>query len=757
MFKYTLRKFLTYLTGDALFNELIYFKKVEIGGTVKSSDLSRYIEFKENDFWSQTSRFCRPKKNVKLSGSTLALLSLSACGGGGGAGGGGVAPPTANPAPMPTTSTFQLAATNTYIADSDLPGTFNQPTATADLVVGGRGGNDSIRTGSGDDYINGGAGNDTINSGAGLDTVVGGAGADILNGGAGLDWLSYEGSPSAVNVNLTSGTGAGGHAQGDVISNFELVIGSDYNDTIRGNSQINFLEGAAGSDTIIGVGDSDFITFYTSPSAVNVNLGTGVHTGGHALGDNYTNIYGVFGSIHNDILTGDAQNNELWGNDGNDTLNGGDGNDILDGHNGNDIVNGEGGNDSLIASAGADVMDGGEGVDTLSFFYSNSGVTIDLGAGTLSGGYASGDTFMNIEGVWGSNFADNITGDDDDNALGGLDGIDILSGEGGNDIFYVYEFEGSATEDTFDGGDGYDKFDFESDSLTVTYNVNLADVNLVNVEFIRMGHNYKESLTFTAQDVIDVTDADNILNIMVHAEDAVISSSSWTYVADVMSVGEIYHQYTSGLATVNIYFEAGTMTGFARPAETFNETSTNVFDAIDNNNSSISKEHVNFDLTITGKDGDDLIASGTGNDILNGGAGNDSLRSNFGNDILNGDSGDDILIYDGASNTYNGGADVDTLMLVAREDEIDLSALTVSDLEIINLSQEYSNSISVSAADVLAVTDGANQLIIDGGSADMVSMIGGGWSFDSTGGGYDTFTNGAATLLIDEDIVEVIV
>lgn len=706
----------------------------------------------------------KSKTTIKYGSSSLALLSLAACGGGGEGGGTAVAPTNNNPAPAPTPSIpqagFDQLSTNVFLAKNDLDSTFNQSSSSADLAVSGRNGDDTITSGSGDDELYGQGGSDRLNGGAGLDFIEGGAGADILNGGDGLDWLSYRESNSAVNVNLTTGSVSGGHAQGDTISNFELVLGSNFNDTITGKTGVNFLEGAGGADTIIGVGDLNFITFYSSPTAVTINLGTNSHSGGHANGDSYSNIYGVFGSNFNDNLTGDSDDNELWGNLGNDTLNGGDGNDILDGSNGNDTVNGQGGNDTLFGSDGSDDFDGGDGFDSLSFLYSTSGITIDLGAGTSSGGYAAGITFTNIENIWGSNLADNITGDSNDNVLGGLDGIDTLNGGAGNDWFKVFEFEGSATEDTFDGGDGYDKFDFEADSTTVAYNLNLSTVNITNIELVRMGHDFKESLTLTAQDVIDVTDADNTLNVIVHAEDSITSGSPWVYVEDVMSVGQIYHQYTSGAATINVYIEAGTQVGFAKPADSFTETTANVFDAVDNNNSSISKEHVSDDLTINGKDGNDLMAGGSGDDVINGGNGNDSMRGNSGINTLNGDAGDDLLIYSNSDSTYDGGADTDTLQLVGQSDEIDLSTLTLTNIEVFDLSSVYSNSTTLTAQDVLDVTDGGDLLIIAGDANDAVTSTGQSWVAGGTqnvdGQDYDVYTSGAATLYIDEDIIQTI-
>ena len=97
-----------------------------------------------------------------------------------------------------------------------------------------------------------GAGNDTVTGSAGDDVILGGAGADTLNGGAGIDTLSYSGSTVAVMINLGANTAAGGDATGDIISNFENIVGSSAADNLTGNAGDNVLMGGAGNDRLTG-------------------------------------------------------------------------------------------------------------------------------------------------------------------------------------------------------------------------------------------------------------------------------------------------------------------------------------------------------------------------------------------------------------------------------------------------------------------------------------------------------------------------
>lgn len=102
----------------------------------------------------------------------------------------------------------------------------------------------------GNDRIEGGAGADYIDAGKGNDTVRGGEGADTLIGGAGRDLLSYHGgnSPEGVSIKLAAATASGGNAQGDSIARFEHVVGSDHNDHLFGTGGADTLDGGVGTD-----------------------------------------------------------------------------------------------------------------------------------------------------------------------------------------------------------------------------------------------------------------------------------------------------------------------------------------------------------------------------------------------------------------------------------------------------------------------------------------------------------------------------
>jgi Ca2+-binding RTX toxin-like protein len=235
-------------------------------------------------------------------------------------------------------------------------------TPKADVIVGlggsdvikGLGGGDRICGGNGSDRLIGGdrgdalvgeAGNDTLSGGGGNDGFFGGAGNDMFNGGAGIDDLaSYFFAPSGVQADLATGTATGGEAT-DTLTGIEDLEGSRFDDTLSGDPSWNIFYPGAGNDIVNGGGDTrDRVDFFYSPNAVAVDLTAGTATGEGT--DTLTGIGQVFGSRHDDTISGDANVNSLYGGPGNDTISG--------------LV----GDDTLEGGDGTDTLDGGDGTDT---------------------------------------------------------------------------------------------------------------------------------------------------------------------------------------------------------------------------------------------------------------------------------------------------------------------------------------------------------------------------------------------------------
>jgi len=159
--------------------------------------------------------------------------------------------------------TFSLGAFS-FVENLTLTGKKNL-NATGNALnnsITGNDGNNRLDGGLGRDTLVGGAGNDTLRGGGDNDTLDGGAGKvgfDTLVGGLGSDWLSYSGSGQGVTIDLSTGSAAGGDAQGDTFSEMENVIATAQNDVLTGNNEANTLIGAAGADFLSGGAGNDWV------------------------------------------------------------------------------------------------------------------------------------------------------------------------------------------------------------------------------------------------------------------------------------------------------------------------------------------------------------------------------------------------------------------------------------------------------------------------------------------------------------------
>lgn len=401
---------------------------------------------------------------------------------------------------------------------------------------------DSFAGDLGNNVIVGTTGYDTIVGGAGDDKLIGGGSADTLDGGTGSDTASYESSDLGVTVNLATGAGSGGDAEGDVLIGIENLIGSTYTDDLTGDAGANRLEGGDGSDILTGGAGADILdggtaedtaSYADSAEAVTVSLEAGAASGGDAEGDSLIDIENLEGSAFDDTLIGDDQANQLIGNAGADTLVGGEGDDNLLGGTGNDQLSGGAGADTLMGGdgddvmaggAGADSLDGGLGSDTASYVDSDVGVSLDLAAGTATGGDAEGDVLTAIESLTGSDYDDHLTGDANANTLIGSAGADTLTGGAGDD-----ELKGGDGDDVavFDGNQA--DFTITTDpvmgTITVTDNVGAGGSDTISrVETLQFndgtvstsGFNWAPVLANLIDD--QVAQADEAFSFQVPAE-----------------------------------------------------------------------------------------------------------------------------------------------------------------------------------------------------------------------------------------------
>jgi Ca2+-binding RTX toxin-like protein len=169
------------------------------------------------------------------------------------------------------------------------------------------------------------------------------------------------------------------------------------------------------------------------------------------------------GSNNSDLIWGGSGADNLYGAGGADLIYGAGGRDLLNGQDGNDALFGGDGNDYLVGGLGADLLDGGSGIDAADYTGAGSAVTVDLSrTGVQDTRGAGSDWLISIEEVYGSAFADLITGNGSDNQLLGAGGNDTLSGGAGKDTLIGGDgndrLDGGSARDYFEGGAGDDTY-----------------------------------------------------------------------------------------------------------------------------------------------------------------------------------------------------------------------------------------------------------------------------------------------------------
>jgi len=105
--------------------------------------------------------------------------------------------------------------------------------------------------------------------------------------------------------------------------------------------------------------------------------------------------------------------------------------------------------------------------------------------------------------------------------------------------------------------------------------------------------------------------------------------------------------------------------------------------------------------TLNGNAGDDSLFGGLGDDELNGGPGNDRLSGGPGADVLDGGVGDDILVYQGADDSFDGGAGRDTLLVFSGAGSDLLATLEGSNIEAIDLNNFAPDALDIAYSDVI--------------------------------------------------------
>lgn len=309
--------------------------------------------------------------------------------------------------------------------------------AGGDVLIGGEG-NDTLRSGRGDDFLFGGDGDDYLDGGNQNDFFAGGAGGDYFwdthpYSAESFDVLSYADEDGFVAVRLDDDLNTAssdgqlwGNAIGNqIVGNIEVIIATDFDDSLHGNQIANIFYGGAGNDDLRGLAGGDTLFGEAGMDILKGGSGKDALAGG-ADADILRGNGGA------DRLDGGDDNDELYGGGGSDVISGGANRDIISGGGAGDTLLGEKGNDQIFGDGGNDWLDGGLGDDGLTggsgddifFFASGSGddTILDLEAGdTIAFDAAMGldfeDLVIDVSGdsaviSWGTDDSITVFGDD---------------------------------------------------------------------------------------------------------------------------------------------------------------------------------------------------------------------------------------------------------------------------------------------------------------------------------------------------------
>ena len=501
-----------------------------------------------------------------------------------------------------------------------------------------------------------------------------------------------------------------------------LLVGSDTDDTLSGDTGSDAAFGNGGADNISGGAGSDWL----------------------------------FGGDDADTLSGDAGADYLEGGAASDSLLGGASDDILDG------------------GAGADVLNGGEGFDWGSYGSASAPVLFDADAPGANTGDAAGDTLVDIEGVIGSSGTDTLRGADAiADVFDGDAGADLIQGRGGNDSLL-----GGSGDDTLEGGDGDDElvggegadslvggvgldtavfsgvrtdYDVDTSLGTVTHKSTLEVDTITDIEFLRFDdvnvelgidpNNGPEVRSTMPDRTARATDAfEYYIPVSAFADQ---DGDTLTLSATLSDGSPLpgWLQFTAVadhyVGTENPYGDTGYLLS-GTPAEVDEGPISIHLTASDG---TLTSPVAALNLTVAPKG---LIITGddTLDDTLTGADGHDEISGLGGDDTLAGLQGRDLL---------DGGAGLDTADYSASDSAVSVDlAGSVSGGHAENDTLLGIENLTGSALDDLLTGDGSANVLYGGAGGDIITANGGadvlyGGEGDDTlnaGGGADTLEGG---------------
>ncbi len=326
---------------------------------------------------------------------------------------------------------------------------------------------------------------------------------------------------------------------------------------------------------------------------------------------------------------------------------------VVSGGGGNDLFTGGAGGDIFEGGVGSNTLDGGDGVDGAFYGGATAGVTVSLAvAGAQNTGGAGIDTLVAIEDLYGSQFADQLTGDGVANLLWGADGNDTLNGGLGDDVLV-----GGQGTDVLTGGFGNDTVSAVGDTAGVTIHISggwsldgWGTYDTLSGLENAIGSAFNDTLVGNGQANTLVGGGGDDWIVGLEGNDVLEGGHGINVLQGGTGVDlASYASATSGLwvnMVAGVYSADGVWDVF--------------FESIEG---------------VRGGSGNDTLF---GNDLANrleGGVGSDALIGGLGDDVLVGEGGEDWLVGgDGNDRLIGGVNDVDVLTGGAGADTFDLGA-----------------------------------------------------------------------------------
>ncbi|HEY0012291.1 MAG TPA: M10 family metallopeptidase C-terminal domain-containing protein [Allosphingosinicella sp.] len=440
----------------------------------------------------------------------------------------------------------------------------------------------------GADLLEGTFRNEDMLGKGGDDVLRGSAGADRLDGSAGTDTVDYSASPEGVSIDLVTGAGSGGHAEGDLLISIERFTGSAHADRIVAGADANRIDGGIGADSMEGGdGDDHYVVDDAGDAVIELaggGAGDEVRTSlsSHVLAANVERLTGA--SNGGQALTGNALANIVAGGSGNDVIDGGAGADTMSGGDGNDIYYVDRADDVIVETSTPFVQNVDE-------------VRTALGTYTL-------EDFR----------LENLTGlSDGGQALTGNGAYNVIVGAGGNDVI-----EGAGNADLLVGGGGADRFVYRSvwDSVEGSrdriagFEQGVDKVDLLGLGLVRLSF-AQGSDALGAYTVVTAKGA-GVQELAIRVDGTIGE-------ADI-------------LAETGIFGTAGD-------------------DVLDGTAEADFIRGEGGDDRLSGLGGGDLIEGGAGNDLVDGGEGADTMRGGTGDDVFLVDQTGDAVVENAGEGT----------------------------------------------------------------------------------------------------------